>query len=144
MGQAPGPMAFQRITYSQLNSRQKETYNFHKIAAVLADYGFTCIRLSDDWEGADFIAQHIDGETFLKVQLKGRLIFDKKYLGKNLWVCFLHEGELFLYPHDETLERFAQAERIVHTDSWQIGGQYHFPTLGHEVLKLIAEYRIPI
>jgi hypothetical protein len=35
---------------------------------VLADYGFLTMRLSDDWQGADFIAQHIDG-AFLKVQL---------------------------------------------------------------------------
>ena len=135
-------MVFERIAYSQLNSRQKETYNFHKIASVLADYGFTCIRLSDDWEGADFIAQHIDGETFLKVQLKGRLSFDKKYLGKNLWISFLHENEVFLYQHDETLEQFSQAGRIVHTDSWQVRGQFHFPKLGQEVFDLIEGSRL--
>ncbi len=136
-------MHFQRIAYSQLNSRQKETYNFHKIASALADYGFTCIRLSDDWEGADFIAQHIDGETFLKVQLKGRLGFDKKYLGKNLWISFLHDDQVYLYPHDETLDRFSQAGRIVHTESWQDKGQYHFPKLGNEVLSLVSEFRLP-
>ncbi|MCS4510791.1 hypothetical protein [Xylophilus ampelinus] len=62
---------FQRIEYEQLNSRQKENFNFQKVAAHLADYGFDCLRLSDDWQGADFIACHIDGETFLKVQLEG-------------------------------------------------------------------------
>lgn len=136
-------MVFQRIAYAQLNSRQKETYNFHKIAAVLADYGFTSIRLSDDWEGADFIAQHIDGATFLKVQLKGRLGFDKKYLEKGLWISFLHEDEVYLYPHDETLAQFSKAGRVTHTESWQDKGQYHFPKLGTEVLALIAEFRLP-
>jgi len=63
---------FSRVAYSDLNSRQKENYNFQKVAARLADYGFNSIRLTDDWQGADFIAVHIDGETFLKVQLKGR------------------------------------------------------------------------
>jgi hypothetical protein len=28
------------------------------------------MRLSDDWQGADFIAQRIDGGTFLKVELR--------------------------------------------------------------------------
>jgi hypothetical protein len=60
------------IDYQRLNSRQKEAYNFQKISAVLADFGYCTIRLSDDWGGADFIAQHIDGSV-LKVQLKGRL-----------------------------------------------------------------------
>lgn len=42
---------FSRITYARLNSRQKENYNFQKIAARLADYGFNSIRLTDDWQG---------------------------------------------------------------------------------------------
>lgn len=68
----------EEISYDDLNSRQRENYNFHKVSAILADYGFTSIRLSDDWQGADFIAQHIDGQTFIKAQLKGRMSIDKK------------------------------------------------------------------
>jgi hypothetical protein len=67
---------FKRVPYSSLNSKQQEGHNFQKVSAVLADYGFVTIRLSSDWHGADFIAQHVDGTTFLKIQLKGRLTFD--------------------------------------------------------------------
>ncbi len=81
------------IRYTELNARQQENYNFQKVSAVLADYGFATLRLTDDWQGADFIAQHIDGETFLKVQLKGRLTFNKKYLGKGLYVAFHTSGD---------------------------------------------------
>ena len=59
------------VTYEDLKPKQKENYNFAKISAVLADYGYVTMRISDDWEGADFIAHHHDG-TFLKVQLKSR------------------------------------------------------------------------
>lgn len=48
------------------------------MATALADYGYNSVRLTDDWQGADFIAVHIDGESFLKVQLKGRFTVDKK------------------------------------------------------------------
>jgi hypothetical protein len=82
------PLELSTIEYSNLNSRQKENYNYQKISAVLADYGFITHRLTDDWQGADFIAQHFDGKTFLKVQLKGRLTFDKKYLGKDIYIAF--------------------------------------------------------
>jgi len=78
---------FEKVTYESLNSRQRESYNYQKISGVLADYGFVTIRLSDDWKGADFLAQHHNGET-LRVQLKGRLAFYQKYQGKDLWVCF--------------------------------------------------------
>ena len=77
-----------RIDYDALNARQKENYNFLKLSSLLADFGFMTMRLNDDWQGADFIAQHIDGRTFLKVQLKGRLDFRKKYCDKSLYVAF--------------------------------------------------------
>jgi hypothetical protein len=83
------PHMFEKIRYEDLNSRQKENFNFQKVAAHLADYGFNCLRLSDDWQGADFIACHIDGNTSLKVQLKGRLNIDKKYYGKDIYIRVL-------------------------------------------------------
>jgi hypothetical protein len=51
----PAP-PFERIRYEILNARQKELSNFQKVAATLADYGFNCIKLTDDWQGADFLA----------------------------------------------------------------------------------------
>jgi len=45
-----------KINYSDLNSKQQEIYNFQKVASVLADFGFNCIKLADDWHGADFLA----------------------------------------------------------------------------------------
>ena len=66
-------MKKERAVYEDLNSRQQENYNFQKLAGVLAEFGYNCIRLSDDWEGADFLALHNDGATTLRVQLKGRL-----------------------------------------------------------------------
>ena len=42
------PLFLQQINYSDLNSRQRENYNFQKLSAVLADFGFATLRLSDD------------------------------------------------------------------------------------------------
>ena len=78
-----GRGAFVPVDYMALNARQKELYNFYKISARLADYGFHSMWFSDDWQGADFLACHIDGMTVLRVQLKARMTIDKKYLGKG-------------------------------------------------------------
>ena len=43
-------MKFDRKAYRDLNSRQQENYNFQKVSAVLADYGFATLRLSADWQ----------------------------------------------------------------------------------------------
>jgi hypothetical protein len=77
-------MKLKLVKYSDLNTRQKEIYNFQKVASVLADYGFHCIKLSDDWQAADFLAYHKDGKDSLRIQLKGRLAIDKKYQGRKL------------------------------------------------------------
>ena len=85
---------FHKIDYAKLNSKQKEIYNFQKVAAVLADYGFNCIKLADDWLGADFIAYHRDAAQTLRVQLKSRLTIEQKYIGKDLFVTFPVNGYL--------------------------------------------------
>ena len=90
----------QNIATKNLNTRQIEAYNLQKVSAIFADFGFVTIRMTSDWGYADFIAQHIDG-VFLRVQLKGRLSFYKKYLGKDLFICFRSAETWYLYPHDE-------------------------------------------
>ncbi|POA97845.1 hypothetical protein C2134_14400 [Chromobacterium sinusclupearum] len=132
----------ERIAYEQLNARQKENYNFQKLAAVLADYGFNCLRLTDDWKGADFIACHVDGQTFLRVQLKGRLSFDRKYQGKNIHMAFPDGGHFYLYPHDDVLEKALVLGLMKGTDSWESEGAYHFPKLSQALLDLLRPYRL--
>ena len=108
---------FEKINYNLLNAKQKENFNFQKVAAAFADYGFNCIQLTDDWNGADFLANHVNGRTLLRVQLKGRLTFATKYLGKDLWICF-PMGESGLYKlsfmfSPKHSQSFGSAERSV-------------------------------
>lgn len=131
-----------KINYTDLNARQKENYNFQKVSAVLADYGFVTLRLTDDRQGADFIAQHIDGENFLKIQLKGRLTFSKKYVGKGLFVAFYAEENWYLYPHDELLEIILTSSKIGETVSWKDEGLYTFPKLSQQLREELAIYKI--
>ena len=132
-----------RIDYADLNSRQRENYNFQKLSAVLADFGFATLRLSDDWSYADFLAQHIDSGTILRIQLKGRLLFDKKYVEKELIIAFPHGDDWYLCAHDEVLEIvLKQTDTMTGTKSWDERGQYSFPSLGTKLTELLAPYRI--
>lgn len=135
-------MAYKRIRYDQLNAKQKERYNYQKVSAVLADYGFITIPLSDDWNGADFLAVPLEGAV-LKIQLKGRLTFMKKYLGKELHVCFREGDTWFLYPHDELLERISSDIPIQTTESWTgVDGAYSFPRLSARIQEILLEFKI--
>lgn len=130
-------MFSQKITYSKLNARQKETYNFQKVSAIFADFGYTTMKLSDDWMGADFIAISFDGKRYLKVQLKGRLTFEKKYQGKEIFICFHDEKNdcWYVYDHDKTLKKFLSG--IENSISWKLKGGYSFPYLNEKAKKYL-------
>ena len=121
-------LTLQRIEYDDLNPKQKEIHNFQKVAANLADYGFNCIKLSDDWQGADFIAYHKDGNETLKVQLKARLTIDKKYADKNLFMAFpvvkQHNKNWYLIEHDELVDLISQHTQWLDSNSWLEQGHY--------------------
>lgn len=129
------------MKYDELTARQQEAFNFQKVSAVLADYGFITIKLSDDWQGADFIAQHINGTTFLKVQLKGRLTFDKKYHGRDVYLCFCHQGAWYLGPHDQIAEEIHAFHSYQSTPSWE-SGTYSFPKPSAEIIVALAKYKL--
>jgi hypothetical protein len=95
---------YKKISYKDLPSRMQETYNFQKASSVLADFGFVTNLLKYDWMGADFLAQHIDGD-WLKVQLKGRVTVDPKYENKEIFIMFEDKRKScwYLYPHDKLL-----------------------------------------
>ncbi len=137
-------MTLNHIKYKNLNARQKERYNFQKIAGLLADYGFACLKLDDDWQGADFIAHHVDGKTFMKVQLKGRLHFDRKYKGKEIYMAFPYKQDWYLLNHDEVLETFLHvfANTMAQSVSWKQRGIYNWNGLSPKILKLIKPYKL--
>lgn len=135
-------MAIQRIPYDSLNPRQRENYNFQKVAAVLADYGFNCIKLSDDWQGADFLAYHIDGINTMRVQLKGRMSIDRKYLGKDLHMAFPSLGHWYLVGHDHLVEMVGRHTNWLNTASWIDKGSYHSMAPGLSLRGALEEFRI--
>ena len=125
---------FKQIKYSKLNSRQKENYNFHKVASKLADYGFNSMRLNDDWEGADFIA--INDKEMIKVQLKGRFSIDKKYLGKNLFIAFIEQDKVKIYLHDKAVN--IAPNNIINSKSWKDNGLYNWSKTPNIYNKIIT------
>ena len=133
---------FRKVDYkTELNAKQKENYNFQKISGILADYGFVTMRLSNDWQGADFIAQHIDG-TFMKVQLKGRLEVNKKYVGKQIWMCFPTPDGCYLFAHDDMTQWILANTNVGQTQSWLEKGIYNWPSLTGNIKTFLDAHKL--
>jgi hypothetical protein len=134
------PKPFTRIKYSKLNGRQQENYNLAKLSGVMADHGFTLQKLNDDWQGADAIALHIDGETHLRIQLKGRPSIGKRYTGKNIWIAFgASAGEWFVCPHDELLGFARRRTTALSSRAWKDKGIYSWPIMPDEMRRFLKE-----
>lgn len=140
---------FKKVDYQELNARQKEAYNFANLSALLASYGLFAIRLSDDWKGADLIAQHRDG--FLKIQLKSRLWVDSKYKGKELWMAFPLNisGRWLVYPHDDFLRWSLENLKIGTTAGWRntekfefVEGAYSWPRIPTKAKSWLSKYEL--
>ncbi|MCB0367667.1 MAG: hypothetical protein KDD68_19855 [Bdellovibrionales bacterium] len=128
-----------RVPYEELNDKQKEIYNYQKVSAVLADYGICTIRLSDDWNGADFIAVDLTGKS-INVQLKGRVHFAEKYLNKDLYICFPLNNEWYLYPHDLVFENYNNRNGLTSQPNWEKNRNWHTARPSRDLLDLLRPY----
>lgn len=156
------PSQWTPIDPDALNAKQKEIYNFQKIAAVLADYGFNCIKLQDDWLGADFLAYHKDGNPTLKVQLKSRVTIDRKYLPREeredfdrkslrreerealcIAFPFIEGGRRiwYLVPHDELVRQIGEHTNWLNTPSWKKGA-YSSVSLNPQLREALEPYKL--
>jgi len=123
---------FKKASYTSLNNKQKENYNFHKLASLLSTYGFNCIWLNDDVHGADLLALSTEGDVY-KIQLKSRLTFEKKYMNKNIYMAYPSDNGFYIYNHDQALELFI--DRYKNTTSWNEKGWYSSTTKYKEMEK---------
>jgi frataxin-like iron-binding protein CyaY len=134
--------AFEQIRYDALNARQKELFNFQKLAATLADYGFNCIKLADDWQGADFLAYHVKGTITLKVQLKSRITIQKKFSGKDIWMAFPYKGYWYVIKHDRLVTKAAEHTDWLQSDSWQTKNGFSSRSINPELLNSLAKNKL--
>jgi len=135
-------MKFEHVEYKDLKPKQQEIYNFQKISAILADYGFNCIKLSDDWNGADFLAYHHNGKDTIKVQLKGRLSIFKKYAEKDLYIAFPYKDDWYLIEHDELVKRVGSYTPWLESESWITGEGYASGNPSKKLLDAINDKKI--
>ena len=136
------PILGKKIAYNSLNAKQQEAFNLQQVSAIFAEYGYLVIKLSDDWNGADFIALEFNSEHYIKVQLKGRFSFNKKYLNKNIHICF-HDKDTnnwYLYPHDMLCDIMMKKSKT--TKSWKEEGAYSFPVISEDNRDILEKYSL--
>lgn len=123
---------------SRYRTQIREVINRNALVSVALAKGYNAFLPVYDG-GVDFILyRESDGEV-LKVQLKGRWIINKKYVGRDIWIAF-NEGERwYIAPHD-LMVFLGESAGFTATKSWITGGAYSCPGLSKDMLKAMAPY----
>lgn len=110
-------MKLKKITMAELKSSNKfvEYNNFIKVAAHLSDYGYQCLWLTVDDNGADFIGVNFITSDIIKVQIKSRITISDKYENKDILMAFPRKENDFtkdwvIVPHDKIIYKYTTPE----------------------------------
>ncbi len=124
---------------SRFRSQITEVINRNTVISLALAQGFNAYLPVYDG-GVDFILyRERDGEI-RKVQLKGRWMIDKKYIGRDIWMAFPISGQWYLMPHDQMVS-MGEAEGITKTLSWTDGGAYSKPKPSATTIEACRAYR---
>ena len=110
---------------SRYRSQVREVINRNTVVSLALAQDFNAFLPVYDG-GVDFILYRESDGLVRKVQLKGRWMIDRKYVGRDIWMAFPIGGDWYLMPHDRMVE-LAEKEGITQTASWIDGGAYSMP-----------------
>lgn len=125
---------------SRYRTQVREVINRNAVISLALDQGFNAFLPVYDG-GVDFILYRESDSMLRKVQLKGRWIIDRKYLGRDIWMAFPMAGEWYLMPHDEMVAQ-AEIEGVTKTASWIEGGAYSKPKPSVATISACSAYRL--
>jgi hypothetical protein len=124
---------------SRYSSQVREVINRNTVVSLAMEQGFNAFLPVYDG-GVDFILYREGDGLLRKVQLKGRWMIDRKYMGRDIWMAFPIGGEWYLMPHDEMVAS-AEADGTTRTASWLEGGAYSRPRPSKAVIAACEPYR---
>jgi len=87
---------------------------------------------------------HFIEDTFLKVQLKGRITIGKKYLKKNIYICFPNnkKTEWYLVPHDKLVQELEKHNMWINSSSWIKGGNYSSISISAKIQNFVNQFKL--
>ena len=122
------------------NPQVLEAIQRNFIQSHLLELGWMTYNPAADVGGVDWICIHQKSGELRKVQQKGRLLINKKYISKDLWICCYNYDAVYMIPHDILLESKA-AKKAQLTASWK-KGEYNWPTISKAMADEISNYKI--
>lgn len=117
-----------------------EVINRNTVVNIALGFGYNAYLPVYDG-GVDFVLYNEKINRLFKVQMKGRWMVAKKYLGRDISMVFPDRGTWYLVPHDKMVE-WAEERGFTSRDSWNRGGATNTPRLTKHLLDLCAPFEL--
>jgi hypothetical protein len=124
---------------SRYRSHVAEVINRNTVVSLALAQDFNVFLTVYDG-GIDFVLYRERDNTLRKVQLKGRWTIDRKYVGRDIWIAFPHDGTWYLVPHDQMVAE-SEVTGVAQTDSWITHGLYSRSKLSAQLVQQYERYR---
>jgi hypothetical protein len=125
---------------NRYRSQVREVINRNIVVSLALEQGFNAYLPVYDG-GIDFILCRESDGQLLQVQLKGRLMIDKKYIGRNIWMAFPISDDWYLMPHDKILALAEADGKTTRSKSWAESGAYSWPKPSAAMIGKCKEFR---
>lgn len=125
---------------SRYRAQIREVINRNVVVSLALEQSFNAFLPVYD-SGVDFILYREADGAVRKVQLKGRWMIDKKYVGRDIWVAFPIGDDWYLMPHDLMLEHAEADGKTLKSASWLEGGAYSKPKPSAVTVAQCAPYK---
>jgi hypothetical protein len=135
----------EHIVYDCLGSKEQESFNASQLKSVMANWGYLeAFNINGDKWGADIIFYRSSDGDVLKVQLKGRPVLDKHYIGKEIYIAFEDKSSetWYVYNHDEIMEQVLESGRLVGTKSWDSRGGWSWSYCPGWLSSMLSKWKI--
>jgi hypothetical protein len=126
------------------NPQIQEAIYRAEVSKIFLEHGWMVYVPEADVGGVDFLVMNLETEEVRKIQLKGRWTVDKKYQGKNIWMCFSLKDKWYVCKHDIMVEIGLQHGLLL----WeQANGEprnaYSIGSMSKKMIELMSAYQFP-
>lgn len=130
-----------------LSSQEVEFLNRSEVIPAFVRSGFT--PFIPEWDsGIDFIAYRERDNALIKIQLKSRWAIDKKYIDRNIAICFPSNSyvnrDWYLCKHDEMVKWTGESTNYLNSQSWLEKGIYNLPRMSQAVTEQMQRFKISL
>jgi len=128
----------------KISTQIQEAIYRAEVSKIFLEHGWMVYTPEADVGGVDFLVMNLETEEVRKIQLKGRWTVDKKYHGKNIWMCFSLKDKWYVCEHDKMVEIGLQCGLLLwEQKNGDARNAYSVEPMSKKMTQMMSAYQFP-